>query len=94
MSLSYWYPSDLADLRRFFEDIEGPRRSGGGENAPVRSLVPKMDLVENKDSHTLAVELPGFKKEDVNVSLEHQRLTISGDASGSQEYNEVNSTVA
>lgn len=90
MSLAYWYPSDLADLRRLFEDTEGFHRRHPDKGSPVtKTLIPKMDLVENETSHTLAVELPGFKKEDVNISLDNNRLTVAGEASASKEYEEV-----
>ncbi len=36
----------------------------------------KTDVVDNGDSYTLAAELPGFKKEDIDIRMEGDYLTI------------------
>lgn len=41
--------------------------------------VPAVDLYQNKDSFTVKCELPGLKKEDINISLHDGSLTISGE---------------
>ncbi len=40
---------------------------------------PAIDLYEDKDNVTVKAELPGMKKEDINVSLEDGVLSISGE---------------
>lgn len=40
---------------------------------------PAMDLYEDKDNLTVNVELPGMKKEDIELSLNEGTLTISGE---------------
>jgi HSP20 family protein len=40
---------------------------------------PAVDLYEDKDNVTVKAELPGMKKEDINVSLEDGVLSISGE---------------
>ena len=37
----------------------------------------KTDIKDNGDSYELIADLPGFKKEDIKVDLEEDRLTIS-----------------
>lgn len=37
----------------------------------------KTDVKENDNSYELDIDLPGFKKEDVSVQLEHGYLTIT-----------------
>ena len=39
--------------------------------------VMKTDVRENKDSYDVFVDLPGFKKEDVQINLNKGYLTIS-----------------
>jgi HSP20 family protein len=41
-----------------------------------------MDVHEEEKTNTVvaAFELPGLKKEDVNINLHNNRLTISGEA--------------
>lgn len=47
-----------------------------------------MDLHEDtgKNLVTATFELPGLKKEDVNVELQHNRLTISGESTLSSDF--------
>ena len=47
--------------------------------APLAGWLPALDVQENKDSFTIQVELPGLKREDIEVSLEDGALTISGE---------------
>ena len=47
---------------------------------PARTAIsPKVDIVESDNAFEVNVSLPGFKKEDINVELEENRLTISGE---------------
>lgn len=47
--------------------------------APLRGWLPALDVQEDKDNFTVRVDLPGFKREDIDVSLEDGTLTISGE---------------
>jgi HSP20 family protein len=40
---------------------------------------PALDVYEDKDNLFVKAELPGFKKEDIDVSLEDGVLTLSGE---------------
>ncbi len=68
-----WSPFDrLAPWRDLLESafaLSGP--SGG-------SWAPPLDVYEDGDKVTVAVELAGMKKEDFDISLEDDSLTISG----------------
>jgi HSP20 family protein len=48
------------------------------ETAP-QAWVPALDVQENKDQFTVNLDLPGFKREDINVQLEDGTLVISGE---------------
>jgi HSP20 family protein len=50
----------------------------------------RMDLHENKDTNTVTAtfELPGLKKEDVNIDVLNGRLSVSGESKLSEERNE------
>lgn len=56
----------------FFDTPGSP--SGGGAR-----WLPAMDLIEGDEHYLLRVDLPGLREEDVNVQLEHDVLTISGE---------------
>ena len=45
-----------------------------------------MDVVENKDSYTIKADLPGVKKEDLDVSLENGFLSVSAKRSSEEEH--------
>lgn len=38
--------------------------------------MPAVDVTENKDSYSIEAELPGYKKEDVDIKLENHSLSI------------------
>lgn len=52
------------------------------------SLPFRVDLQETGDSFTLNAELPGFRKEDIELSIQAGVLTISAQHSGQQERKE------
>jgi HSP20 family protein len=43
---------------------------------------PAFDVYEEKDNFVVKAELPGLKKEDINVSLQDGSLIISGERKG------------
>ena len=49
------------------------------------------DIKEKGDSYELIVDLPGFKKEDVKVSLENGYLTVSAEKETEKDQKEKNS---
>jgi len=40
---------------------------------------PALDLYEDKDSFVVKAELPGMKREDIEISIHEGSLTISGE---------------
>jgi HSP20 family protein len=47
--------------------------------APQPAWSPALDVRENKDSYIIRAELPGLKREDIEVSLQDGALVISGE---------------
>lgn len=47
---------------------------------------PALDLSEDSDSFTVHVELPGMKKEDIDISLHDGSLSISGERKGEGKF--------
>lgn len=45
----------------------------------------RTDIKETKEGFCLDIEMPGFKKEDIKVSLENGYLTVSAEKSGVNE---------
>ncbi|EIW76407.1 HSP20-like chaperone [Coniophora puteana RWD-64-598 SS2] len=91
MSLTRGVYDPFSEFERFFDDAFLTRFSGGNANAnrevaarqPFR---PKMDIREGENNTiTATFELPGLKKEDVNIQLHNSRLTVSGETNASAE---------
>jgi HSP20 family protein len=53
--------------------------------ATERRWVPAMDLVESEDHFVLRADLPGLTQDDVNVELEDNVLTVSGERKAEHE---------
>ena len=54
---------------------------GDSERGAVRSsgLAPQFDIVETESDYTVAAELPGLGKEDVDVTVDDDTLTVRGE---------------
>jgi HSP20 family protein len=61
--------------RLFNAAFEGP----GGGNGGARRWTPAMDLLETEDEFVLRADLPGLSESDVNIELEDNVLTVSGE---------------
>ena len=59
----------------FWNDSDFAR---GGESGG-RTWLPAVDIYENDDAFVATADLPGLKKEDIDVSLEDSVLTVSGE---------------
>jgi len=46
---------------------------------------PAVDITEDKDSLSVRAELPGMKKEDIEISLHEGFLTLSGERKGEEK---------
>ena len=71
----------------FFNDKEEKRLEKKLYGHRAKDLM-KTDIRETKDAYELAVELPGFKKEEVKVSLEDGYLTIQAEKGLEQDEKE------
>ena len=49
---------------------------------------PAVDIYEDKDKYVVQAELPGMKREDIDVSLDGSTLTISGERKQEEEKKE------
>jgi HSP20 family protein len=86
--LSNWSSSDrLASLRdemnRLF-DFSWPSRDTG----LFSGWSPALDVLDEKDNLVVKVELPGLKKEEINLSLHDGVLTVSGERKNEVEKKE------
>jgi HSP20 family protein len=79
-------------MRRMSEEMDQLFESlGGGRTAPVRQpgpsafgiaapmLVPHIEVEQRGGDLVVRADLPGLKAEDINLSVDRGRLTISGE---------------
>lgn len=66
MTLIRWNPR--FELESFFnEDVMGQRQ-----------FAPSLDIIQNEDTITVTAAIPGVKKEDINIDIQDNVLTIKG----------------
>lgn len=71
------YHKHEEDLFDPFHDLDMMERAMFGRNSINSEGYIRTDIREKDNNYILEAELPGFKKEDVNVELEDGYLTIS-----------------
>ena len=79
--LSTW-PSfgRLSSLRHEIDRLfEAPLSELARASQFLSGAAPSVDIYEDKDSFVVKAELPGMKKEDIDVSLHDGTLSISGE---------------
>jgi HSP20 family protein len=70
----------LADLRDEIDRLfDSPLNGFGSVLQSLGDWSPALDIHEDKENFVVKAELPGIKKEDVNVSFQDGCLTISGE---------------
>jgi HSP20 family protein len=85
---SGWSALDrLSSLRDELDSLFGDPFGLGRASRSFNSWAPCVDLYEQADGFTVRVELPGMKKEDIEVSVHDGMLSVSGERK-SQEHKE------
>lgn len=85
--------NDLVPFRRgavdifdFFNEMERNFMQNFGRELPAF----KTDIVDKGDRYVLEADLPGFNKEDIDIDVEDNRLTITAKHSVNTEENKDN----
>ena len=66
---------------RLFDDFWSERGSTNGGSR----MLPALDVTEDANAITIAVEVPGVRKEDVKVEFDNGVVTISGEKKSESE---------
>ena len=88
MALIRWEPvrelnTIQSEMNRLFNTFfEAPTQTNG---PTARRWIPAMDLVETENDFVLRADLPGLSEEDVNIELEDNVLTVSGERKAEHE---------
>lgn len=73
------------EINRIFED---PFGFASAASTFFEGWTPAVDVYEDKDKITVRAELPGMKKEDIEVTVVGETLTISGERKHEEEKKE------
>jgi HSP20 family protein len=89
MALIRWEPvrelnTIQNEMNRLFNTFFDTPGAGSGPGL-TRRWIPAMDLVEAGDDFVLRADLPGLTESDVNIELEDNVLTISGERKAEHE---------
>ena len=94
MAMIRWEPvgelhSIQNEMNRLFNTFFEAPTQGNRPDPMQRRWMPPMDLVETADHFVLRADLPGLSDDDVDISLEDNVLTISGERKTKhEEYSE------
>lgn len=77
----------VSEMNRVFDNMLGGlvRRSGGQQRAEITEWAPAIDVVTENGDLVIKAELPGVKQEDVDITLQDNVLTVSGQRKAEQE---------
>ena len=74
------------DINSLFENFLQPMR--WAEEEASQGLVPRLDVVERDNEFVVKAEMPGMKKDDIEISLENGVLTITAETKSETEEKE------
>jgi HSP20 family protein len=88
MAIIRWEPTrELAtfqnEVNRLFNSFFDTPTHGSGNQS--RRWIPATDLVETEGEYVLRADLPGLTEADVNIELEDNVLTVSGERNAEHE---------
>ena len=77
----------VSEMNRVFDNMLGGlmRRSEGQQRAETTEWAPVIDVVTENGDLVIKAELPGVKQEDVDITLQDNVLTVSGERKAEQE---------
>jgi HSP20 family protein len=77
------FSSFRREMDRLFDDFFAPAGEGRSFGAPAQAatalLRPSIDVEETEQSYVVSAELPGLTKQDIELNLRENALTISGE---------------
>jgi HSP20 family protein len=78
----------LNNLNRAVEELFGELARPGYEGQEnIRPWQPLVDIVETEQAYEVRAELPGIAKEDVQLAIENNVLTLSGERKFEKDVN-------
>ncbi|HZF11830.1 MAG TPA: Hsp20/alpha crystallin family protein [Thermoanaerobaculia bacterium] len=75
-------------FNRAFAPLFGGDTTPEENEAVTRSWAPRVDVLENTEAYQVTAELPGIKKEEVEITLENNVLTLKGERKFEKDVNQ------
>lgn len=75
---------DARQLSRLLDDTFDRFFGAAADTAPA-ARTPALDVVESERHYTVKLEVPGVAKEDVKVSVEGRKVTVSASAQATED---------
>jgi HSP20 family protein len=72
----------IRELERQLDDLvsgESGDRDRNGDSTALTSWSPRVDVYEEGDNLVFELDAPGLNKDDLDVSIEDNRLTVTGE---------------
>jgi HSP20 family protein len=78
------------EMNRMFDRFFSREPWEGDESMSTAEWSPTVDISENKDEYFVSAELPGMKKEDVQITYANNVLRIEGERRKEEEKQDTN----
>ncbi len=92
MSIINWDPfNELAEIQNSINKIfdESVLRKGK-KNRDISYWEPAIDIIEKKDKYIIKAEFPGIPKEDIDINVSDNVLTVKGEKKQEKEEKDTN----
>ena len=95
MSIVKWSPlKELEEMRRdmdrLFEEFFAPSRRRRWGKPEAGLIVPNIEMYDRKNEIVVKAELPGVAKEDIDLSITKDSLTLKGEVKKEEEVKDEN----
>lgn len=90
--LSTWRPGSVEDqvgrlMQNMVQDFLSPYAGVGGM-VEEDTISPRLHVSETEKTYEIQAEMPGVKKDDIKVSIDHDRVTIEAECRTANEQRE------
>jgi HSP20 family protein len=79
----------FGDMDRLFDDFFGRGWlrpfAGGRPLAEIAAFTPSVDVIDREDEVVVRAQVPGFSKEDIDISVSGTMLTIKGETKAEEK---------
>lgn len=90
--------NSIVPITRLFDDMVNTHfpelnKTLGTTTLASQAAYPKMDIIDQPDKVIIKATVPGHNKEDINITIEHDILTLEVKSAKDDTYNDTDYTV-